>query len=348
MAVLTASGITDLVNLTLKDLGRYKIQNIAQDYTSYVLFSGMFKKGKMQIDSGYAIQRSLQYKLSDSFRHVGLYEDDVTNIENHTVLMSVPWVYGNTNWSFNELEVTHNQGEAMIANIIKPRRFGAMMDMVQKLEQTGWSAPTSTSGNETKKPYGIPYWIVKNSSTGFNGGAPSGHTTVGGVDLTVATKFKNYTAQYSAVSKADLISLMRTGHRKCAFKSPLPGTPEYTMGVAGQYKYFTNEAVVSDIEDVGEAQNENLGRDIASMEGGEMSFRRHPIVYVPQLDDDTQNPVYGIDHSTFAAVVLKGWNMKESPKVQSGTQHLTFTYHIDLAYNYLCFDRRRNQVFATA
>src|SRR5688572_17368938 len=106
MAVLTASGITDLVNLTLKDLGRYKIQNIAQDYTSYVLFSGMFKKGKMQFDSGYAIQRSLQYKLSDSFRHVGLYEDDVTNIENHTVLMSVPWVYGNTNWSFNELEVT--------------------------------------------------------------------------------------------------------------------------------------------------------------------------------------------------------------------------------------------------
>ena len=42
---------------------------------------------------------------------------------------------------------------------------------------------------------------------------------------------------------------------------------------------YVNEDTMSSLEDLGEAQNENLGRDIASMDG-QIIFRRVPIIWV--------------------------------------------------------------------
>lgn len=336
-----ATEIADLVAGTLRDLGRMKFQQIAQSLAEYEVFPQWFKKDKVTFDSGIGIQRTLMNRLSSAARHVGLYEEDEVNVEDLLDQLNVPWVHATTNWAFEYRETLMNKGESLIVNVIKPRRAGAMLALVEELEAKAWAAPSSPS--DKKVPYGLPYWIVKNSSTGFNGGAASGHTTVAGVDLAESPTFKNYTFQYTAFTKADAVKKLRTAHRACGFKSPI-GSEDYTQGKTGKYRLYVNETTYSTIEDVGEAQNENLGRDIASMDGGDMAFRGHPIRYARTLDADTSNPIYGVDHSTFMPVCLKGDYLRESAPTQAPHQHDVMQVFVDLTYNYLCLDRRRNFV----
>lgn len=341
MSTLQASDIADLVNGTLKELGRNKIQQIAQEYVDHPTVNVMLKKDRMVESDGYAIQRNLMYKKPDVARPVGLYGTDRTNIEDLTTQMTVPWRHTNTNWSFEAHEVTMNRGKSLIFNIIEPRRAGAKLDWVEMMEEMMWDAPAKA---DKLSPYGIPYWVVKNSATGFNGGYPGDHTDIGGIDLTTVGNFKNYTGQYAAISKSDLVSKMRTAARKCKFTAPaVVNMADYRKGM-DKYRIYCNETSMSAFENVGESQNENLGRDIASMDGN-ILFRKFPILYVPVLDADTTDPIYGIDHSTICVYVLQGWDMKESEVIVSPDNHNVFSVHVDTTLNTVCVDRRRNWVF---
>lgn len=343
MATLQETDIADLVKGTLKELGRMKIQQIAQDLPNYEVFPVWFKKDKVTFDSGIGIQRTLMNRMGDNARHVGLMDTDSTNISDLIDQMNIPWRHAQTSWGFLYQETLMNRGPALIFNVIKPRRVGALLALVKVLEQRAWSAPSSSS--DKVNPYGIPYWIVKNATTGFNGGAPSGFSDVGGVNLTTTPTFKNYTGLYATVSKADLIKKLRTAHRQCNFVSPVD-VEDYRSGKGERYRLYTNESVFSTLEDVGESQNENLGRDIASVDGFSLSFRGHPIRWVPYLDADTSNPIYGIDHSTFMPVCLKGDYLRESDAMKIPFQHNAYAIYLDLSYNYLCFDRRRSWVLS--
>ncbi len=342
---LTDLQISDLVVGTLRELGRMRFQQIAQTLQDYEVFPVWFKKDRVQFDSGIGIQRTLMNRLSGAAAHVGLLDQDDVNITDVLTQLQIPWVHARTSWGFIRQETLMNRGEALIVNIIKPRRAAAMIDLVEELETKGWSSPSSSS--DTLNPFGIPYWVVKNSATGFSGGTPSGWSTVGGVNVTNTPSFQNYTTQYTNVTKPDLIKKLRTMHRKVGFKSPVD-IDDYRSGKGERYRCYTTESVFASIEDIGESQNENLGRDIASMDGFSMAFRGHPIRWIPQLDADTKNPFYLIDHSTFYPVCLKGDYLRESDPDKAPFQHNAFQVFVDLTYNYLCIDRRRNGVAATA
>jgi hypothetical protein len=128
-------------------------------------------------------------------------------------------------------------------------------------------------------------------------------------------------------------------------------------------RYYTNETTVSSFETIGEAQNENLGRDLAPFSAGgggdvkdldgTLTFKKHPIVWVPQLDDTTvftacTNPIYQIDHSVFYVYCLKGDYLRETGPNPAPNQHNMYRVFLDLTYNALCANRRRCAVFATA
>lgn len=344
MPTLTATDIADLVAGTLRELGRLKIQQIAQNLVDYEVFPKWFKKDKVVFDSGIGIQRTLMNRLSGAASHTGLLDLDNVNITDVIDQLNVPWRHAQTSWGFIYQETLMNRGDAMVFKVIKPRRAAAMIDMVEELENKAWASPTSSS--DKTNPYGLPYWVVKNSATGFNGGAPSGFSDVAGVSLTDSPTFKNYTFTYAATggfTKADLIKKLRTAHRKIRFKSPVD-MEDYRSGKGEKYRLYMNESSISNMEDIGEAQNENLGRDVASIDGMSMAFRGHPMIYVPKLDDDTQNPIYMIDHSTFYPVCLKGDYMREGEAEKRPGQHNAFGVFVDLSYNYLCLDRRRNAV----
>lgn len=341
MAV-TATDIADLVAGVLYDLGRLKFQQIAQSLQHYEVFSKWFKKDKVAFDSGIGIQRTLMNKLSNAAEHVGLLDPLQVNIIDVLDQLQVPWRHARTHWALiYQSDILMNSGKSSIVSTIKTRRAAAMINLVEILEDAGWSAPSSST--DKLYPYGLPYWVVKASGTpSFQGGAASGHTLVAGVSLTDSPNFKNWTGQYSNVTKADLIKKLRTAHRKCQFVSPI-SIDDYRGTLGNQYRLYVNETTLSSLEDLGEAQNENLGRDLASMDGV-MTFRRHPIIWVPKLDADTTNPVFMIDHSTFMPVCLRGDYLRESEAKQAPDQDNVYYVTTWLTYNYLCIDRRRNAV----
>ena len=80
---------------------------------------------------------------------------------------------------------------------------------------------------------------------------------------------------------------------------------------------------------------------------GKTMFRKIPVVAVQELENDTTNPVYGINWGEFKTVVLKGWWMKEFMQDHVPGQHTMQAWHCDTTFNYICRNRRRNWVIAT-
>lgn len=357
MAVIELQDIPDFVAGTLRELGRPKIQQIAQRLQTYVVIGNWLKKDKVQFDEGSGIQRTLMNTLSRQARHVGVTHTVTVDIPTLIDQLQINWRHAHVPWAFTYQEVLMNSGRSLVFNVVKPRRLDALISMAEELEAKAWSSPSSTNKTE---PYGIPYWIVYNATDGFNGGAASGHTLVAGVDLTTTPNFKNWSVTYTNVTKADLISKLRTAHRKCRWMSPV-NVNDYRKSENAEFRLYTNETRISALEDLGEAQNENLGRDLASVgtsgdvkyaEGGQLVFRRHPIIWAPQLDDSSvfsspANPVYGVDHSTFYPVCMVGDFFRETKPMQLQNQPNVFRVDMWISYNFLCVDRRRNFVAAT-
>ncbi len=362
MAALTAKDIADLVAGTLDDLGPIKFEQIAQNFQHMEVMGKWFKKEKIVLDSGQGIQRTLMNALGDAAAHVGLTDTDSVDIPDLIDLLTVPWRHAQTKWGFiYQTDILMNRGKSMIFNVIEPRRAGAMISLAEELEKRAWQVPNLT---DKVHPNSVPYYVVTNSSTGFNGGVPTGpdstaHTTVAGVNLSDTPTYKNYTAQYTNVSKTDLIKKMRTGHRKTGWFSPVTGK-DYSGATWENLRYYMKEATLSSFEDIGEAQNESLGRDVAPYGGARdvkfvestITFRKHPLIWIPFLDDAAfvaaNNPVYQVDHNTFFPVCLKGDFLREQRPEKSPNQHNVFRVFVDLTYNYLCVNRRKNAVYDTA
>lgn len=346
MPALLPTDVPDLVATTLRDLGPLRFQQIYQDLQHYEVFSKWFKRDKIVFDDGIGIQRTLMLKSSTSAaKYTGYNATDQVNVEDVLTQMQVNWVHLQTSWGLlYQTDVLMNSGRSMILNVIKPRRAKALIDLAQELEDKAWGSPPASGNNLL--PQGIQYWIVPNATNGFNGGAPSGHTTVGGVSPTTYPNWKNYTARYAANSKGDLVKKWRTAHRKVRFM-PVVTNKDYTGAMMDTYRNYVNETTISGLEDIGEGQNENLGRDIASMDGM-ITFRRSPVIWVPKLDSRTDDPVYMVNHATFYPYCLRGDYLRESEAQKNPNNHNAYQIFVDLTHNYACVDRRANAVINTA
>jgi hypothetical protein len=349
-AVMQESDIQDLVNMTRGDEGKGRLQNVAMNFTHYPIVGTMLGPDKLQVESGYRIERNIMTRLPDAAYMTGLYGTDQIVAEDLTSKIIVEFRQVATGYMFDVNEIAPNQGAARIYDLMKSKRAGAEGAMIELLEQKAWAAPSSSTENEF---LGIPYWIVKNATTGFTGGAPSGHTLVGNLNPDSVANWKNYSVAYTSVDKTDLFPKLRTAMRKCDFKEVLD--IEGYNKMKKTYRLYLNEVTLVDFETVGEAQNENLGRDLAPYDGGilskrgitgvaefagELTFRRRPLVYAPRLDSDADDPVYGIDHSRFYFHVCKACDMKETPAIRHPAKHNVYQVFKDLRGNYCCVDRR--------
>lgn len=347
MPLLKAEDIPDLVYGTLEKYGRPKFSQVAQQLTEYEVMPRWFKKDKVVIDSGYGIRESLMTKLSNSWRNVGLHERDVINIVDVMSQINIRWAHGNANYGFEFREMLMNKGQERIFKLLNPRRGACMLDIADGLEQGAFTLPAAT---DRRSALGVPYWVVSSETEGFYGKRPSGYTSVGGLDPDEVAGWRNWTAAYTDRTKADVIRSMRKAKRHTMWKSPVNIRDARDPNV-GRYSIYVNEDTISDLEELGENQDENLGRDLGRGTSN-ITFKGHPIIYLPVLDARTDDPIYMINHDTFYPVVLKGdWLRESKPKALDGSpdgQHNTFVVHIDCSYNYLCVDRRRNAVLVEA
>jgi len=340
MAHLTDQNIADMLTTTLHNLGRGRFHQIAQELAEYYVMPRLLRKGNVKIQtSGIGIKETLMTSDGGSSRWVGLNEEDSYNWEDILTQLTVVWCRLNDNMMWERRMLLENRGEARINNCIKPQRVAMMLRIAKALEAAYFGTPDAT---DTKVPWGLKYWCTKNATTGFNGGLPSGFSTKGGVNITTYPSFKNYTFQYTSVTKADVIKKLRTAHRATNWRSPYK-TSEMVSEWGARRQIYMNEETISSFEDVGEAQNENLGRDVAPYDD-QISFKKHPLIYIPYLDDDTTNPIYMNDVETIKPIILKGDYLRESDAHKVAGKHNTYAVDLDLSINFVCTNPRANVV----
>lgn len=341
---LTTDAIIDLVTTTQKELGKMKWTEIATDLTEHVAMSRMLRKERVGFDSGNVIQWNLQVDHNDEAENVGMYAVDNVDVPDTMINAEIPWRHTTTKYAFDRVEMKINRTPAKIVDLVKTRRAAAMIALAELMETNWFNAPASSS--DTVAPFGIPYYIVSDTSGdnaatgvgGFTSDTPSGHTLIANVNPATYPRWGNWSHQYVNVTKNDLVRKMRRAFRKTAFKSPTQ-IPSYDRG-GPRHELLMNIDTITEIEEVGEQQNENLGRDIASMDD-RIVFRRAPITYVPTLDSDSTDPVYFIDWSVFYPVFLEGEYMLEEAPIRAPNQHKVFRVFIDTTWNIKCHNRRR-------
>lgn len=346
MPFLQADDMADMVAGTLKELGRLRFNQIIQELADYEIMPRWFKKMRKTDEGGIGIQRNLMIKSDDVAKHVGWYHVDDTNVADHMIQISIPWVTCQTDWAMEHKDTLVNKGKAVVFNVIKPRRINAMISMVQLLETHAWASPALA---DTHLPFGVFYYIVYNASEGFNGDVPTGHTTVAGVTPSDhGSRYMNYTAQFTDVTRDDLIAKWTKAQWLTNWKSPVT-VKDYRGANGSRYRWYMHYDTAVAIATYAEQQNENLGKDVASMDG-RATFLGHPIVRIHAFDDlaSGSEPIVGIDHSCFETHVLAGDYLRETPSLRAGNQHNVYRSFVDLTYNYLCTDRRRQIMIAKA
>lgn len=347
MSDLSDVQILDLAISTLNEFGPLRFNQIAQDIQRFEAFMRIMKKDRVGFEGGIGLERKLQLTTMGAAKNTGLFATDSINVADTMSSIDIPWRHSVTSYAFERRELLENRSKSKLFDLLESRRSAALVDQAQLMETDFWGKPLDSSDNIT--PFGLKYWVVKNASEGFNGGNASGFSAGPGnldSEATGNENWKNYTAQYVNVTKDDLITLMRTAFRKINFVSPT-NIRDLRRGSGEQYRLYVNEPTIRQIEDLGEAQNENLGRDIASMDDT-MVFKKNPIIWVPELDSDSTNPVYFLNFGYFNPVFLKGDYLRETSPEKVANMHNTMAVFIDTTYNILCTDRRRQAVIATA
>lgn len=352
--------IIDLLNTTHPAyFKKGKFTDISQELQSFVVMPYMLtqKGGLKTIDNGLGIEHILMTDFGGRSRFVGEFDEDVMTQIDFLKKMRVDFTLLTDNMVYTKSEIVVNKGESRINNVFVPRRRALYLRVAHTMEENFFATPNP---DDSLSPWGLPYWIVKNATAGFNGGYPTGFTRIGNVNLTEAPTFKNYTDSYTAVSKADLITKMRKAHRRTKWRTPKP-MKEFEGDTSNNQIIITCENVVEAFENIGEGQNENLGRDLAPYNGGrnpwagsgmkqnedgDILFKRKPIIHAELLDSDTTDPVYGLDMDTFHACTYKGENMVLSDFEKAPKQHRVYVAYLDHKHQTICTNRRNNWVIA--
>ncbi len=341
---LQAEQLGDLLAATLKDLGEMRITDLTSDLQEYVAFATLLKQNRVVITSGTAIQWDLMTTHSGAAHFNGMYATDVVNVGDTLIQASAPWRHGTTNYAFDEREIDMNGSPRRIVDLLKTRRYDSMISFAEICEQAFWSYPLVT---DTLTPWGVCLWVVKNNTVGFNGGAQSGWSNlVAGVDTSIYDRWKNYSGQYTDITDDDLLAKWRDASRLTKFTPPVERGIQ-TFNTGDKFGYYTNIRVMNALETLGRAQNDDLGAELSAYQGS-MVFRRTPVTWVPKLDEDTTDPVYGLNWGVFKTYVLKNWWLREVKINMTPGQHTVATVHVDSTFNWICKDRRRNFVLAKA
>jgi len=344
MSGLAFTDIDDAVLITQENLvKRGAFTDLQTDLQDHVAVRELWKNRVKKFAGGDYWDWFAQVDHNYSARAVGLWETDGSSITDTMRRGRVEVRFVNAHYLYELREPEFQRGGHEIVDLVKTRYVAMMVSFFEKVEGYLWSKPATSS--DTKTPYGVEYWVIKNSTEGFNAENPSGFSAGrGGIDSTATgnARWANWSDDYEEVEKEDLIRKMRKGHRQTKFRSPVShATPDLGNMRNGIY---TNDTVIGLMEEVLEQQNMNLGNDLASKDGRVM-FKSTPITYVPYLDNDTENPVYLLDWKVMAVGVMDGWENRLTKPYMVSNKHAVRRVDLDVSMQMICTDLRKQAVF---
>ena len=306
----------------------------------------MWKGRQKKFTGGHPWRFEAQIDHNHSARTVGLWETDGSALTDTMIKGTVEPKHINAHYEYDLREPEFQRGGHAIVDLVRTRYVGMQVSLYELLEELLWGKPADST--ETKTPYGVEYWVLKDETEGFNAENPAGFADGrGNIDSTVAGqgRWSNWASEYVAISKEDLVRRMRRGHRRTRFRSPVSHAAPDLAGMKNGI--YTNDTVIGLMEEILEANNMNLGNDLASKDG-RTTFKSTPIVYAPYLDDDTQNPVYMLDWKWLAIGVMPGWENNLGKPYMVPGKHNVRRVDLDCTMNMVCTDLRRQSVYATA
>ena len=342
---LAYSEIDDAVLLTQNAfIKKGSFIDMQTDLADHVAVREMWEGRQKRFEGGENWELEVQMDHNHSTKAVGLYESDSSSVTDTMVKGEVAPRHVNAHYIYDQREKSFQRGGKAIVNHIKTKYTAMMVSFYEYLEEVLWGKPTDST--DAKTPFGIAYWVTKAATEGFYGVDPAGFSAGrAGIASSTYSRFANWTARYVAVTKTDLLRKMRRAHRHSKFRSPVShATPKLGSMKNGIY---TNDTVIGTLEELLEAQNMNLGNDLASKDGKTL-FKSTPVQYAPYLDDDSTDPVYMLDWMWLAIGVMAGWeNNLSSPYMVPG-KHLVRRVDLDASLNMVCTDPRRQSVISTA
>ncbi len=336
------ANIDDAVLLTQERLvQRGAFLDLQTDLTDHVAVREMWKGRKKTFVGGDDWEFQAQIDHNHSARTVGLYETDGTSSTDTMITMKVQPRHINAHYIYDQREPAFQRGGVAIVDLVKTRYVGMMVSLYELMETILWGKPATSSDNKT--PFGIEYWVTKAATEGFNGLDPSGFSEGrAGKSSDDYPRWASYGSPYEAIAKEDLIRKMRRGHRKTQFRSPVSHA-EPTLG-SMKNGVYTGDAVIGIMEELLEAQNMNLGNDLASKDGRTL-FKGTPITYAPKLDDDSENPIYTLDWKWLAIGILAGWENQLTRPYMVPNKHLVRRVDLDCTLQMICTNLRKQAVY---
>ncbi len=336
---LRPDAIPDFVNLTLSNFRRVRWTDISLEYPHYIA-SRVLKRYRKLERGGADLRWKVQVRNTGLARYSGMFDRDITGVEDLTIEGMVAWVKATVNWSYDIDESIFQSDRETIVDALHVREHSCHNDYIELMEEGLWSEPEGPTDN---RPMGIPFWIQKDATTtpggGFVGGNPSGFAAgAGSIDSTVYSRWKNWGFGYDSVTPDDLIKKIKLSLYKTDFKAPHPH-PELGFGDS-QHHIYTVYDVREALERLAESRNDNLKNDVAKyinnvLVGG------IPVEAVHYLDaNDTSWPVYGIDWSVLRPFVKRGVNFRRTQK-PAPRQHTVREIHYDTWFNWICYNRRK-------
>lgn len=339
IVMLTPDQIDDFVNLTLSKFKKHQWTDLSLENQNYV--SAEFINDKsVQEAGGKDITFKLKTRNTGNARNSGMYAQDRTRVEDVSVEASVGWAMQTTSWAYDIYEdLFQSDGETIIRALVM-REHDALTDLAELQEENFWSAPTDPTD---KRPFGLPFWMQKDPTTtpdgAFNGGNPSGFPAgCAGLSSADYPRWRNWTFGYEAPTVDDLVRKIKLAIAFTNFQAPVPH-PELGFGKP-QYTMFTTYRVTEPLERLAESRNDNLGKDLARFQNS-VTIGGVPLRWVSFLENnDTTDPLYGVNWKVFRPFVKKGAHMRRNPPKQGARQHSVREIHVDNWMNYICYNRR--------
>lgn len=293
--------------------------------------------------------------LKDSGTALFYHPNQDLDIQNVDTLRSIEgnWRFMLNHYSYTQQEVVLNSGspQTYYKNLLKVKRQQTHTNTYNFMEDALWATPSNADMEAAggKNPYSIPAFITE------DGLAPSGFTTVMGLNPTTEPKWRNQFETYDTTditnTATGLVNAMDDLFLSVKFKAPRPG--EYFVNDEFQQMMIatSKEGRNTWMTLTRDSNDRLMGADLGWHQNT-LNYAGLPVEYVAELDDAgwaAGSPRYYFINLKFLHPIWHSSEyMKELPPQSHPRQPLTNVVWHSTWYNLWCHSRYRQGIVVPA
>lgn len=359
------SELLDLIESTLPFFDKLAF-GAPQKYTNYPILNKVLNNG-MQLSGGKYAEFPVVIKDSGQSEFTQLYAKKRYNQVDVIKKARADWARLTTHWMWERRETLENKDAQQIVDLMKIRRLTSQASMANDFEEACWQTVISED-DEFGSFRGIPYWVSKGASGGYNGKSTvdrdeNAIAIVGNINPTTYERWANYTQSYTnkiddiiagTIAKTliddceSMLAAMAIVYTMTNFQAPRTVDDLKAHNPLGNFTIYLDSKtkIVYDMcvrrHNIGQAFGYDLGKF-----NGMSAFNGTPVERASQLDTyATANitgvhPMYFINHNELKTMVLRGDNFFEhSPMILPESGGNVAVTNVDLSCQLMCKDRR--------